>query len=117
MQQDGRDEDRQGQTPSMAEGPGQAAKGAPEIHQRRRKIVGCLLQVYVLQLLLFGLLAFFVHLHPILPLDVAITHSFQQNQAPWLRITMLVVSYPGVRSFFPPSYCLPLLRSWRLAIL
>ncbi|TMF47992.1 MAG: phosphatase PAP2 family protein [Chloroflexi bacterium] len=114
MQQDGRDEDRQGQTPSMAEGPGQAAKGAPEIHQRRRKIVGCLLQVYVLQLLLFGLLAFFVHLHPILPLDVAITHSFQQNQAPWLRITMLVVSYPGSSFLLPALLFLTVVAFWAL---
>jgi len=31
--------------------------------------VGCLLQVFALQLTLFGLLAWFVHIHPILPLD------------------------------------------------
>ncbi len=84
-----------------AEGTEQAAVPTPATQQRRRKIVGCLLQIYGLQLTLFGLLAWFVHVHPILPLDVAITRSFQQNQAPWLRITMLAISYPGSSLLLP----------------
>jgi hypothetical protein len=62
---------------------------------QRRKAVGGLLQGYALQFVLFGLLAWFVHIHPILPLDREITRSFQQNQAPWLRMTMFAISYPG----------------------
>ena len=46
-------------------------------------------------LTLFGLLALWVHVHPVLPLDITITREFQENQAPWLRYTMLAVSYPG----------------------
>ena len=53
------------------------------------------LKALALQLTLFGALAGFVHLHPIVPLDIAITRRFQQNQAPWLRFTMLAISYPG----------------------
>jgi len=58
-----------------------------------------LIGVYAIQLTLFGLLAFWVHIHPILPVDIAITREFQENQAPWLRYTMIVVSYLG--SNFP----------------
>ncbi len=54
-----------------------------------------LLAVYAVQLTLFALLAFWVHFHPILPIDVAITREFQENQSPWLRTTMLAVSYLG----------------------
>ena len=114
MQQAGRDENRQGQASPMAEGAGQAASSAPKTQRRRRKIVWCLLQVYALQLLLFGLLAWFVHVHPILPLDVAITRSFQQDQAPWLRITMLVVSYPGSSFLLPALLLLTVVAFWAL---
>ena len=72
MQQAGRDENGGEQAPTIAEGSEQAAVSTQETQQRRKKVVGCLLQVYALQLTLFGLLAWFVHVHPILPLDVAI---------------------------------------------
>ena len=83
-----------------------------ETQKRRRKAVGCLLQAFALQLTLFGLLAWFVHIHPILPLDVAITHSFQQNQAPWLRITMLAISYPGSSPLLPVLVILTSVVFW-----
>src|SRR5215472_8960874 len=83
-----------------------------ETQKRHRKVVGCLLQVMALQLTLFGLLAWFVHVHPILPLDVAITHSFQQNQAPWLRITMLSISYPGSSLLLPALILLTVGTFW-----
>jgi membrane-associated phospholipid phosphatase len=59
------------------------------------------LQGLTLQLTLFGALAEFVHVHPIVPLDIAITRRFQQNQAPWLRITMLAISFPGSSPLLP----------------
>ena len=74
--------------------------------------MGCLLQVFALQLTLFGLLAWFVHIHPILPLDVAITRSFQQNQAPWLRMTMLAISYPGSSPLLPVLVILTTVVFW-----
>ena len=101
MQQAGRDENGGEQAPTRAVGSEQAPESTPKTWQRRRKIAGCFLQVLALQLTLFGLLAWFVHIHPILPLDVAITHLFQQDQAPWLRITMLAISYPGSSLLLP----------------
>jgi membrane-associated phospholipid phosphatase len=115
MQQAGRDDNGQEQaSPRMAEGTKQTVGSALEAQQHRRKVVGCLLQVYALQLLLFGLLAWFVHVHPILPLDVAITRSFQQNQAPWLRITMLAISYPGNSLLLPALVLLTAVFFWQV---
>ncbi len=46
-------------------------------------------------LALFALLAWWVHIHPILAIDVTITREFQENQSPWLSTMMIAVSYPG----------------------
>src|SRR5437764_15369642 len=54
-----------------------------------------LLTVNGLLLALFALLAWWVALHPVLSVDVAITREFQENQNTWLRITMLEASYIG----------------------
>ncbi len=113
MQQAGRDGNGQEQArPPMAEGTEQTAGSAPETQQRRRRAVGCLLQVLALQITLFGLLAWFVHVHPILPIDIAITHSFQQNQAPWLRNTMFASSYPGNSLLLPALVLLTAVFFW-----
>ena len=84
---------------------GQTARWVSEADQRRRKAAAFLLLGDALQLLLLGLLAVFVHVYPLLPLDIAITRSLQENQAPWLRTTMLVISYPG-SSFLLPALVL-----------
>ena len=55
--------------------------------------------IYIIEFALFTLLAWFVHVHPILPVDVAITQEFQENQAPWLKISMIAVSYLGNAQF------------------
>ena len=54
-----------------------------------------LLVLYALQVALFAALAWWVHYHPVLPIDVAITREFQENQSPWLKFTMIAVSYIG----------------------
>src|SRR6266849_2341188 len=54
-----------------------------------------LLIVYAILLVLFALLAWWVSIHPVLAIDVTITHEFQENQSPWLRDTMIAVSYIG----------------------
>ncbi|HEU5380935.1 MAG TPA: phosphatase PAP2 family protein [Ktedonobacteraceae bacterium] len=54
-----------------------------------------LLGLYLLFLLLFGALAFLVYVHPLLPVDIAITQEFQENRSPWLRTFMVAVSYMG----------------------
>lgn len=46
-------------------------------------------------LALFALLAWWVHFHPVLAVDVTITREFQENQSPWLSTTMIAVSYIG----------------------
>ena len=51
--------------------------------------------IYIIEFALFTLLAWFVHIHPVLPVDVAITREFQENQTPWLKTTMIAVSYLG----------------------
>jgi membrane-associated phospholipid phosphatase len=54
-----------------------------------------LIAVYAIVLVLFGLLAWWVFYHPVLAIDVAITREFQENQSPWLRFTMIAVSFIG----------------------
>jgi len=54
-----------------------------------------LLAVYAILLALFALLAWWVYYHPVLPIDVTITHDFQENRAPWLSSIMIAVSYIG----------------------
>src|ERR1700676_1852929 len=51
-----------------------------------------LIGIYAVQLALFALLVWFVHVHPIIAIDVTITHEFQENRAPWLSATMFAVS-------------------------
>jgi membrane-associated phospholipid phosphatase len=110
------DETEQELPHTPTEGTGLVAVRNLETQKRRRKAVGCLLQVFALQLTLFGLLAWFVHIHPIMPLDVAITHAFQQNQAPWLRITMLAISYPGSSSLLPVLVMLMTVVFWTMGV-
>ena len=59
------------------------------------KVARLLLIVYAVQLALFAALAFWVHVNPVLPIDVTITREFQENPSPWLKITMEIISYPG----------------------
>jgi membrane-associated phospholipid phosphatase len=54
-----------------------------------------LITVDAILLALFALLAWWVHIHPILAIDVTITREFQENQSPWLSATMIAVSYIG----------------------
>lgn len=54
-----------------------------------------LLVIYIIILALFGGLAFLVHVHPLLPVDVVITREFQENQSPWLSTFMVAVSFLG----------------------
>ncbi|WP_376793509.1 phosphatase PAP2 family protein [Thermogemmatispora sp.] len=54
-----------------------------------------LLVLYALLLSVFALLAWWVHEHPVLSIDVAITREFQEEQSPWLRTLMLAISLIG----------------------
>jgi membrane-associated phospholipid phosphatase len=116
MQQPDRNENGQELPHVSTEGTGYVVVRNLETQKRRRKAVGCFLQVLALQLTLFGLLAWFVHVHPILPLDVAITHAFQQKQAPWLRIAMLAISYPGSSPLLPVLVILTAIVFWTIGV-
>ena len=61
------------------------------VSKRARILIGA----YAIGFGLFILLAWFVTIHPILPVDIAITHEFQENKSPWLSSLMIAVSYLG----------------------
>src|SRR6266516_5732931 len=82
----------------------------------RRRIARMLLGLYALQLTLFAVLAWWVHYHPILPVDVAITREFQENSAPWLKIAMIAVSYPGSTFILPALILLTALIFWLIGL-
>jgi len=71
-----------------------------------------LLIIYAVQLALFGLLAFWVHLNPVNPIDLTITREFQENSASWLKISMEVVSYAGSTFVLPALIALAALIFW-----
>ena len=60
-----------------------------------RRWGGMLLLVYIVLIILFGILAWGVYVHPVLAPDVTITRVFQENRSPWLRTSMVVVSAIG----------------------
>ena len=96
------------------EGSKQTAGSAPQPQGRLRRAAGCFLQGLFLHLTLFGVLAWFVHVHPLLPVDIAITRWFQADQAPWLRIAMLAISYPGSSLLLPVLVLLTVGACWAL---
>ena len=59
------------------------------------KVARILFGTYALLLVLFGALARWVHTSPVIPLDVTITRTLQEDHAPWLRVVMLAISYHG----------------------
>ncbi len=65
----------------------------PWAHSSRRTRI--LIFAYLLLFVLFLALAWFVHVYPVLPVDIAITREFQENQNPWLKGFMLAISYLG----------------------
>ncbi len=63
----------------------------PSASKRTRILIIAYLGIFAL----FLALACFVHEHPILLLDVAITQEFQEQQLPWLKSFMVAVSFLG----------------------
>ncbi|HEX4204076.1 MAG TPA: phosphatase PAP2 family protein [Ktedonobacteraceae bacterium] len=83
---------------NIADIVGQAQHEVERSHEpwyRVSRRAGIVIGVYLVLFVLFTLLAFFVHSHPIIPVDVAITQEFQENQAPWLKVPMFAISYFG----------------------
>jgi len=54
------------------------------------------------QLALFGPLAWWVHFHPVLSIDVRITHAVQKNQSPILDYGSLALDYIGTYKLLTP---------------
>jgi len=71
-----------------------------------------LLIIYAVQLSLFALLAFWVHLNPVNSIDLTITREFQESSASWLKISMEVVSYAGSTFVLPVLVLLTALLFW-----
>ena len=76
------------------------------------KTARVLLIVYVIQLSLFALLAWWVHANPVNPIDISITREFQENPAAWLRISMTAVSFLGTWYILPVLVVLAVLIFW-----
>ena len=89
-------------TPSVASaGEAVAKRARQEVQTARRRwyhalrTTRFLLVIYLIMLALFAGLAFWVHTHPVLGVDVWVTQEFQENQSPWLRTLMFAVSFLG----------------------
>jgi membrane-associated phospholipid phosphatase len=65
----------------------------PWYHASKRAYL--LIGIYAVLTVIFGLLAWFVHVHPIIPVDVTITREFQESHALWLRDLMFAMSWLG----------------------
>jgi membrane-associated phospholipid phosphatase len=70
-----------------------AESRAPAYRSSRRTLV--LIGIYIVEFVLFTLLAVYVHFNPILPVDITITREFQENQMPWLQGFMVAISFLG----------------------
>ncbi len=102
--------------PSILEGAKQEVQATRKPWYYVSRTARLLLVAYAIQLTLFGLLAWWVHYHPILPVDVAITREFQENPAPWLKIAMIAVSYPGSTFILPALILLTALIFWLIGL-
>jgi len=80
---------------SVVEGAKQEVIASRRPWYRLTRVARILLIVYAVQLTLFAALAWWVHVYPVLPVDVAITREFQENPSPWLNLLMVIISYPG----------------------
>ena len=84
---------------------------------RASKRAYALIGFYAIEAVLFAVLAWFVHVHPVIAIDVTITREFQENQAPWLRITMFAVSWLGFQPIlFPILILLTAIAFWLLRL-
>ena len=76
------------------------------------KVARILFGLYALLLVLFGALAWVVHTSGVLPLDVTITRTLQVDQAPWLRVVMLAISFLGSAWVLWPLILLTAVLFW-----
>ncbi len=77
-----------------------------------RHVGGILLIIYAIQLSLFGILAWLVHIYPVNPIDITITREFQENPTSWLKISMIAISFAGNLFVIPCLVLLAALIFW-----
>jgi membrane-associated phospholipid phosphatase len=75
-----------------------------------------LLSIYAVVLLLFAVLAWWVHAYPVDQPDLLITREFQENPAPWLHLLMVLISYPGSTPVLPALIVLAAAICWVLGL-
>jgi membrane-associated phospholipid phosphatase len=75
-----------------------------------------LLLIYAVVLLLFAVLAWWVHAYPVNRLDLLITREFQENRAPWFHLLLTAVSYPGRTPVLPALIVLTAVIFWVLGL-
>ncbi len=91
----------QEQESKVVEGARQEVETAERPRYHLGRVGRILLGVYAVLFVLFGLLAWWAHLNPVSPIDVAITREFQEHLSPWLQTTMVIISYPGNTLLLP----------------
>ena len=89
------DEQQEGTGDGIGEVIQQEVQSARRPWYRVLRQARVLLPVYLVLLALFAALAFWVHIHPVLAVDVTITREFQEDRSPWLSFLMVAVSYLG----------------------
>ncbi len=73
--------------------------------------------IYLAAFILFTLLAWFVHVHPVILVDVTITREFQESKSPWLIISMVLVSaFGSIPLLMPTIILITALIFWRLRL-
>lgn len=80
------------------------------------KAARVLLIVYAIQLTLFALLAWWIHIHPVDQIDITITREFQENPTGWLRTSMLFISDLGLWYVMVPLVVVTALLCWFIGL-
>ena len=97
---------------TIAEGAKHDIATSRRSREHIRHVGGILLIIYAIQLALFALLAWLVHIYPVNPIDTTITREFQENPATWLKISMEIVSFGGILYVIPILVLLAALIFW-----
>jgi membrane-associated phospholipid phosphatase len=97
---------------SIAENTERDITASRRTKEHVRHVGGILLSIYAIQLSLFGMLAWLVHVYPVNPIDTTITREFQENPATWLKVSMDAVSFGGNIFVIPCLVLLAALIFW-----
>ncbi len=85
-------------SPIVEQAQQEVARGSVPWYRASKRAQAFIL-LYLVEFVLFTLLALFVHFHPVDAVDIAISREFQENHAAWLQTSMIAVSYLGYHFF------------------